>query len=73
MAHVAYNTVKSFLAPRLGEDVMNTIDRTCDTTKGCTLTRSKSYEGTEDVVTALFETKTGNELEIEFDFRLKGE
>lgn len=71
--HISYNGAKPFLYSRLGEDVMATVEKICDLAEGVTFTRTQSYRGTYDVVTALFQTKTGNELEIEFGFNLKGE
>ena len=70
---IKFNNTLAFLRPRLGDKVMQTIERVCDTEQPVYLTRSKSYRGTDDTVTALFQTKTGNELEIEFGLMLKGE
>lgn len=71
---VKFHNTLAFLRPRLGDKVMQTIERVCDVEQPVFLTRtSKSYRGADDTVTALFQTKTGNELEIEFGLMLKGE
>ena len=55
---VKYHKTLAFLRPRLGDKVMQTIERVYDTEQPVYLTRTSSYQGTDDTVTALFQTKT---------------
>ena len=69
--HVSFHNAKPFLQSWLPPDVMQTIEKNCDTTKGCTIIRQSSYKGQNDPVIVRFETLKGNQFEIEFEYNIK--
>ena len=66
--HVSFHNAKPFLQSWLPPDVMQTIEDSCDLSRGVTIKRlNRSYDGLlHDTIIVRFDTLKGNQFEIEF-------